>query len=95
MQLLIDREGNVRCVYAETIDLKALGQVSIRRASHVEPDDAGRWWADLAPIGGPKLGPFDRRSMALAAETEWLEQHVFAVCGGPQRSNPCPSQSSL
>jgi hypothetical protein len=32
--------------------------------------------------------------MALAAETEWLEQHVFAVCGGPQRSNPCPSQSS-
>jgi len=47
--------------------------VSIRRASYVEPDDHGQWWADLHPVGGPCLGPFPRRSAALAAELRWLE----------------------
>ena len=31
----------------------ALGQLTIRRASHVEPDEWGRWTADLTPIAGP------------------------------------------
>jgi len=35
--------------YTEALDLAALGSLSIRRASHVEPDEQGRWWADLAP----------------------------------------------
>jgi hypothetical protein len=41
----------------------------------VEPDTVGRWLADMAPVDGPVLGPFDRRSEALAAEREWLEQN--------------------
>jgi len=73
MQLLIDRQGVVRCVYDEALDLSCLGLVSIRRASHVEPDEVGHWWADLGPLAGPKLGPFQRRSQALAAESQWLE----------------------
>jgi hypothetical protein len=75
MQLVIDPQGTVRCVYAETIDLSLLGSLSIRRASHVEPDGQGRWWANLSPIGGPLLGPFTARSLALAAEHAWLESH--------------------
>jgi hypothetical protein len=75
MQLVIDRQGIIRGVYAEAIDLSRFGDVAIRRASHVEPDAAGRWWADLAPVGGPVLGPFDRRSEALTAELTWLEEH--------------------
>jgi hypothetical protein len=77
MQLIVDPQGQLHCLYAEAIDLAALGSVGIRRASHVEPDVDGRWWADLAPVGGPKLGPFDRRSGALRAESDWLEQHLF------------------
>jgi len=73
MQLLIDPGGTVRCLYDETLDLHALGSPAIRRGSHVEPDRQGRWFADLSPAGGPKLGPFHRRSEALAAETAWLE----------------------
>jgi hypothetical protein len=73
MQLVIDRTGTVRCVYAETIDLSVLGVPSFRRASHVEPDDDGRWFADLSPVGGPVLGPFAGRRAALAAEQQWLE----------------------
>jgi hypothetical protein len=75
MQLLIDPHGTVRCVYDEAIDLAALGLVSIRRASHVEPDPAGQWWADLSPVAGPRIGPFARRTEALAAEQRWLEVH--------------------
>jgi len=73
MQLVIDPQGSIRCVYAEAIDLSLIGNVSIRRASHVEPDDRGRWWADLSPVNGPVLGPFDRRGTALNAEQQWLE----------------------
>jgi hypothetical protein len=63
----------MRCIYNEEIDLPAVGLVSIARASHVEPDELGQWWADLAPVSGPKLGPFVLRSEALAAEQAWLE----------------------
>jgi hypothetical protein len=77
MQLRIDPAGNVSCVYAETIDLALLGALTIRRASHVEPDEAAQWWADLLPVGGPVLGPFPSRGLALQAESVWLEAHCL------------------
>lgn len=73
MQLLILPNGLVRCIYDETLDLQALGQLTISRGSHVEPDQQGQWNADLSPVGGPKLGPFAFRSEALTAEREWLK----------------------
>jgi hypothetical protein len=73
MLLVIDRLGVVYCIYGETIDLKALGQARITRASHVEPDEQGLWWADLSPASGPRLGAFALRSQALEAEQQWLE----------------------
>jgi len=30
------------------------------------------WWADMLPVGGPVLGPFDTHEDAIAAEVEWL-----------------------
>jgi hypothetical protein len=74
MHLRIDSGGQIQCVYGEVIDLSALGVLSIRRASHVEPEEDGRWWADLSLVGGPILGPFLCRSNALQAESDWLEQ---------------------
>jgi len=76
MTLIVDAKGGVRGVYSEAIDLASLGSVSIRRASHVEPDDQGRWWADLSPVCGPTLGPFTLRSLALDAERAWLEESL-------------------
>jgi hypothetical protein len=75
MQLRVDPDGSVRCLYAEAIDLATLGALTIRRASHVEPDAEGLWWADLSPVGGPVLGPFPARTAALQAERAWLEAH--------------------
>ena len=77
--LIIHPDGQVRCLYQETIDLGALGALRIARAASVEPDDGGRWWADLSPVAGPVLGPFLRRSQALAAEHDWLAAHLEAV----------------
>jgi hypothetical protein len=76
MELHINSQGDVRCLYAETIPLGELGTLQITRASHVEPDALGRWWAELSPVGGPKLGPFVYRSEALEAERMWLEAHL-------------------
>jgi hypothetical protein len=89
VRLVVDPGGVVRCLYGEAVDLAALGALSIRRASHVEPDGAGAWWADLSPVGGPRLGAFARRSLALAAETAWLEEHWL---GSPQHVCLQPSQ---
>jgi hypothetical protein len=75
MKLLVKPDGTVRAIYDESFDLAVLGKPTITRASHVEPDQDGRWLADLQPVGGPVLGPFDRRSEALEAEHSWLERH--------------------
>jgi hypothetical protein len=72
MELVVGTDGGVRCIYDESLDLRALGKLQITRASHVEPDSDGNWWADMGPSGGPVLGPFRSRSEALAAERGWL-----------------------
>ena len=52
---------------------------TITRGSHVEPDQHGRWFADLSPVSGPVLGgPFCQRTQALQAERSWLEQYWIA-----------------
>ena len=78
MELVVSSQGVVRCLYEETLSLESLGHLRITRASHVEPDSAGNWYADLAPVNGPRLGPFGRRSEALTAEHDWIVQHRLA-----------------
>lgn len=75
MELCIDPSGCVRFVYSEVLDLSSLGSPTILRASSVEPDATGFWYADLGQVGGPVRGPFSRRSDALRAEHRWLEEH--------------------
>lgn len=72
MELVVDSGGDVRCIYGEELDLREIGKLQITRASNVDPDAAGYWWADMAPSGGPVLGPYGSRSEALGAEQEWL-----------------------
>jgi hypothetical protein len=75
MEIMIETDGQVRCVYSEAFDLAVLGPPSIRRASSVEPGADAAWYANLATVGGPVLGPFRRRSTAVSAERVWLNQH--------------------
>ena len=77
MELIIDASGHCRCVYDESIDIHRLGKPTIRRGSHVEPTADGTWTADLSPINGPLLGPFNARSEAIDAEIAWLRKHLL------------------
>ncbi len=81
MELIVLPDGTVCYVYDEQLDLRPLGEVSIKRASHVEPM-GDCWQADLSPFGGPLLGPLQRRSEALAAEVEWLTEHLAQLALG-------------
>ena len=73
MDLIVSPSGVVTAIYAEDIDFRSLGIPTITRASHVEPDDSGQWFA--AMVDGPTLGPFLKRSDALAAEVDWLTRN--------------------
>ena len=75
MDLIVSGTGEVRCIYSDLLPLSHLGKPSISRASHVEPDSVGQWMADLSPVDGPLLGPFEFRNDALAAEIDWLRKH--------------------
>ena len=81
MELVVDAGGDVRCVDGEELDLREIGKLQITRASRVEPDRDGFWWADLGPVDGPVLGPFRNRTEALVAERGWL-QGTATLWGG-------------
>ena len=83
MTVIIDPAGHVRCLYAEVIDLRSLGPLRIARASRIEPDGQGNWWADLSPVAGPVLGPFGLRSEAFAAERDWLDDNLASLAVAP------------
>jgi hypothetical protein len=72
LDLVVGCDGAVKCIYGEELNLREIGQLQITRASHVEPDAEGYWFAGMGPSGGPVLGPYGSRSAALAAEREWL-----------------------
>ena len=82
MQLVIESGGVVRCIYGEEIDLAALGSPAISRASHVEPDQQGRWLADMSPVGGPLLGPMTGEAML------WRQSMLgWKTTGSPRRGS--------
>ena len=71
-------EGEVTMIYSDSlVELMDQGEVTVTRASHVEPGLNGGWLADMAPSNGPLLGPYRLRDEALQAEVEWLERKLF------------------
>ncbi|MCX6380325.1 MAG: hypothetical protein NT023_12765 [Armatimonadetes bacterium] len=66
-----------------------LGEGSLQRASHIEPQGT-EWVADLSPVGGPTLGTFPIRNDALIAERGWLQQHGFGRSVSSQTQNERP-----
>jgi hypothetical protein len=75
MELVVGVDGVARCIYDEALDLREIGKLQINRASHVEPDRDGFWWADMGPVDGPVLGPYQSRTEALEVERGWLTNY--------------------
>lgn len=82
LMLAVHPDGAAAAIYDDKLlpVLAGLGRTTIRRASHVEPVAIDGltvgWQADLAPVGGPVLGPFVSRREALEAEQGWLREHI-------------------
>ena len=79
--ILFDPDGTARAIYSDEAApvMEAIGTVTTRRASHVEPLPGGGWGADLGPVGGPVLGAYRTRREALEAEVRWLEENGIPV----------------
>lgn len=78
MNIKIEPNGEITAIYNDNlVELFKEGKTEIKRASHVEPNNEGMWVADLFPIGGPILGPYEKRKDALDAELEWLDDFLF------------------
>lgn len=72
----VSDSGALIFIYDDSLEfLKTLGNFSIKRASHVEPTEDGRWTAEM--LDGTVLGPFDLRKDALEAEVEYLKEVLF------------------
>jgi hypothetical protein len=71
-------DGSMQFLYNDSLrPLMEEGKATVTRASDVEPNEEGKWTADLSRVGGPILGPFEFREDALAAEVTWLEANSF------------------
>lgn len=67
--------GHLKFVYDDALaELLDAGTPAVCRVSHVEPAADGGWTADMSPVGGPVLGPFELRRQALDAELSWLQK---------------------
>ena len=81
MHFKVKPDGTVLCIYSDDmIELYEQGDAKTKRASHVEPDENGDGWVvDLTPVGGPVMEHnFRERGDALAAEVEWIQEHVLS-----------------
>ena len=77
MQIVVLPTGRVQFIHDDELAglMRGNGSMTIRRASHVEPTTDGQWTADMEPVGGPVLGPFETRAEALVVERVWLREH--------------------
>ena len=84
IEIIVGDDGAIRMIYDDdlTSELAKQGKLQVQRASHVEPSENGGWVADLSPVGGPCLGPFDLRKDALTAEVNWLKENNTPVPQG-------------
>lgn len=78
MTITISNDGAIAAVYEDGHPVLALdGAKEIKRASHVEPTEAGTWAADMSPVGGPVLPETATRADALVAEVKWLNENIL------------------
>ncbi len=73
LNLTIDTDGTGRCLYSELIDLRSLGVIECRRASHIEFDTGKQQWQVLAPDREKVLFSHRSRTVCLEWEQDNLE----------------------
>jgi hypothetical protein len=75
LEITITESGDVQCLAPDDLDLRAVGQLFVRRASHVEYDNARECWVVTLP-NGRELGTYATRGEGLAAEVVFLNGKI-------------------
>ena len=68
-----DRAGRGHCLYTEAVDLAAIGQLAIRRATHVEFNNSRQAW-QVRDLDGSLLYSSPSRAACLDWERQFLSQ---------------------
>lgn len=69
----IDKDGNIRTMYSDEINLYALGEVhSVRRASSIEFDETHQEWMVIQTSTGDIIHRTKSRAQAISWEIEEL-----------------------
>jgi hypothetical protein len=81
LKILVTQKGTLKFIHDDSLKIILdQGTALVRRASHVEPSPDGKQWsADMTPVGGDVLGPFDTKKKALAAEIKWLNNNLARI----------------
>jgi len=66
-------DGKGRALYNETVDLSAIGRLSIKRATRIEFSDRAQAWRVYSPRGRKALFSSPSREACLAWEQQYLE----------------------
>lgn len=76
--MTIKKDGKIQYIYNEMYNLEGLGDITINRASYVEPESNGSsWYVDLSPLNKDKVTGFKTRSEALQFEVKYIEENVL------------------
>jgi len=77
--IFAEKNGSVRCVYTEAVDLSEIGKLYIDRASHVEYDNVSKcWrvtWTEASEVRCGDSAKFASRTEAL----QWEEKQLIAA----------------
>ncbi len=76
MTLDFTADGHAHCLYDEAIDLRTLGALHVRRASHIEFNEVTQQWEVSYPDSDQVVFADASRSACL----DWERQHCQGDC---------------
>ena len=76
--IFIRPDGTLEFIYHDLLRplIDQAHTITINRVSSVEPNDQGKWVADLSAVGGPCSPEFDLREDALQWEVNWIQEQL-------------------
>lgn len=75
LEVTITKDGEVQCLAPDDLDLRDVGSLHVRRASHVEFDNDRQRWLVTLP-NGKEIGEFATRGEAIRFEVEYLNHKI-------------------
>lgn len=73
MRILINRDGTLKMIYTDSVDVRDMGDSEITRVGRVEPTEECMWRVD---VRGEEVGRYSLREEALRAEVARVEEEL-------------------